>query len=62
MLSMREAAMDEEAFKALCSNVESKGLRVDKAMPLQIKGEQLPVAWMLQATRVDEINSTGVNG
>jgi ubiquinone/menaquinone biosynthesis C-methylase UbiE len=62
MLSMREATMDEEAFKALCSNVESKGLRVDKAMPLQIKGEQLPVAWMLQATRVDEINSSGVNG
>ena len=54
MLSMREAAMDKEAFKALCSNVESKGLRIDKAMPLQIKGEQLPVAWLLQATRASD--------
>ena len=57
MLSMREAAMDEEAFKALCASIESKGLKIDKAMPLQIKDEQLPVAWILQATRTGETGS-----
>lgn len=62
MLSMRDAAMDEEAFKTLCSSIESRGLKIEKAMPLQIKGEQLPVAWMLQATRVDEADSASVNG
>jgi ubiquinone/menaquinone biosynthesis C-methylase UbiE len=54
MLSMRDAAMDEEAFKTFCSSIDSEGLRLDKAMPMQVQGEQLPVAWLLQATRVHE--------
>ena len=57
MLSMCEAAMDEEAFRILCSSVDSKDLRIEKAMPLQIKGEELPVAWMLQATQASEAGS-----
>ena len=62
MLSEREAAMDEEAFKALCSNIESKGLEINKAMPLQIKGEQLPVAWILQATLSGATDSKAAPG
>ena len=61
MLSMRDAAMDEEAFKSLCSSIERNGLTIEKAMPLQIKGEELPVAWLLQATRVGEADPTSVN-
>ena len=54
--------MDEEAFKALCSNIESKGLEINKAMPLQIKGEQLPVAWILQATLSGATDSKAAPG
>ena len=57
MLSMRDAAMDEDAFKALCSSIDAGGLTIEKAMPMQFKGKQLPVAWILQATRVGEAGS-----
>ena len=62
MLSMRGAAMDEEAFKTFCSSIESKGLKVEKAMPLQIKGEQLPVAWLLQATQASDAGADNSEG
>jgi ubiquinone/menaquinone biosynthesis C-methylase UbiE len=62
MLSMRDAAMDEEAFKALCTNIESKGLTIEKAMPMQVKGEQLPVAWLLQATRASDAGADTPEG
>ena len=57
MLSMRDAAMDEEEFKTFCSSLSSKGLRIDKAMPMQVKGEQLPVAWLVQATRASDVGA-----
>ncbi|MDH3548730.1 MAG: class I SAM-dependent methyltransferase [Gammaproteobacteria bacterium] len=62
MLSMRDAAMDEEAFKAFCSSLDSKGLGIDKAMPMQVKGEQLPVAWLLQATRASDAGADTSEG
>jgi ubiquinone/menaquinone biosynthesis C-methylase UbiE len=51
MESMRDASMDEAAFKSLCSDLHGQGLIVENASPLVMKGEELPVAWVLQATR-----------
>ena len=50
MESMRAAAMDEESFKKLTERLESQGLRLEKAVPLQVEGDALPVAWLLQAS------------
>jgi ubiquinone/menaquinone biosynthesis C-methylase UbiE len=61
MLSMRDAALDEEAFKKVSSNLESKGLEIQKAVPLQLRGEQLPVAWILQAVRPGKAVPDGVS-
>lgn len=51
MQSMCDCAMDETAFKRLCSDLHGQGLIVENASPLVMKGEDLPVAWVLQATR-----------
>lgn len=51
MQSMRDASMDEAAFKRLCGDLQAAGLLVKNAAPLTMKGEGVPVAWVLQATR-----------
>lgn len=51
MESMRNASMNEDAFKRLCEKLNREGLTVENAAPLVMKSDELPVAWVLHATR-----------
>lgn len=51
MESMRNASMSEDAFKQLCEKFNAEGLMVENAAPLVMKSDELPVAWVLHATR-----------
>jgi ubiquinone/menaquinone biosynthesis C-methylase UbiE len=51
MDSMRDAALDEAAFKAICERLEEHGLKINRAQPSLVEGETLPIAWILQASR-----------
>lgn len=50
MSSMREASIDADEFRQTCERLTSLGLTIDRAQPSQIQGEELPIAWILQAT------------
>lgn len=51
MVSMHDSTLDEEAFKKVCERLHSQGLIVEQASPLLMNGDELPVAWVLQATK-----------
>lgn len=51
MTSMRDAALDPDAFDRLCRRLTDSGLTVDNAAPLKLSEDELPVAWVLQASR-----------
>jgi len=51
MTSMHDAALDPDAFDQLCKRLEEAGLSVDNAAPLKMSEDELPVAWVLQASR-----------
>jgi len=51
MTSMRDAALDPDAFDKLCKRLADAGLTVDNAAPLKMSEDELPVAWVLQASR-----------
>ncbi len=50
MASMRDAALDENAFRQICENLSNKGLTIDRAQPSHVEGDELPIAWVLQAS------------
>ena len=51
MISMHNAALDPDAFEALCKRLADSGLSIDNAAPLKMSEDELPVAWVLQASR-----------
>lgn len=51
MVSMRDCSMDETTFKDVCENLHNQGLVIEHAATLATKGEELPAAWVLQATK-----------
>jgi len=51
MTSMRDAALDEAAFKSICERLVEHGLKINRAQPSLVEGETLPIAWVLQASR-----------
>jgi SAM-dependent methyltransferase len=51
MESMQRAALDQKAFEAVCERLSQHGLSTVRAQPAQVRGEALPVAWILQASR-----------
>ena len=51
MQSMCKAALDKKEFALLCENFESHGLNIAQAGPLTFDGSNLPMAWVLNATR-----------
>jgi len=59
MVSMRNASMDEESFKTLCENLHGQGLIVENAAKLAMKNDELPVAWVLQATKPGHLAAAG---
>jgi SAM-dependent methyltransferase len=50
MSSMHEASLDADAFKKTCERLESLGVTIERAQATQVQGEELPLAWLLQAT------------
>lgn len=51
MESMRDSALDEAAFKKLCEQLHRHGLSIQQSSPLMMRNDELPVAWVLQATK-----------
>jgi len=51
MGAMRDAALDEPQFRAVCEAVKDTGLTVQQALPLHSDDIGLPIAWVLTATR-----------
>lgn len=51
MASMRNAALDEDALKGVCERLTEQGLTIDRAQASHVEGDELPIAWVLQATR-----------
>ncbi len=50
MASMRDSALDEDAFKGVCEDLTNKGLTIDRAQASYVESDELPIAWVLQAT------------
>ncbi len=51
MESMLESALDEAALKQLCEDIAGQGLTIDRAQASFVEDEEIPIAWVLQATR-----------
>ena len=50
MVSMQDAALDEATFKAVCEGLTDQGLTIDRAQATYVETDELPIAWILQAT------------
>ena len=51
MSSMSRSAIDNETFETILEGLRSQAYTVDRAEPLLIPGHDLPLAWVLIATR-----------
>jgi len=51
MGSMRDAALSEAQFLAVCDGLKGAGLRLQQALPLLCDDQELPIAWALIASR-----------
>lgn len=51
MDSMRDAALSEVQFLAVCDGLKSAGLRLQQARPLLCNDQESPIAWTLIANR-----------
>lgn len=51
MSSMCDAAIDRETFERICSNLSDRHCTIQQAGPLSAPGEDLPLAWVLRATK-----------
>jgi ubiquinone/menaquinone biosynthesis C-methylase UbiE len=51
MSSMSEAAIDSETFEKILKGLLDQGYTINRAEPLLIPGHDLPLAWVLIATR-----------
>jgi len=51
MSSMRECAIDSESFAQILVGLRSRGYTIDRAEPLAIPDHDLPLAWILIATK-----------
>jgi SAM-dependent methyltransferase len=51
MSSMSQSAIDNETFEKILKGLRSQAYRIDRAEPLLIPGHDLPLAWVLIATR-----------
>jgi ubiquinone/menaquinone biosynthesis C-methylase UbiE len=57
MMSMRDAALDEPKFLAVCAALENAGLELQQAMPLCADDSERPIAWALTAEMSIKENS-----
>lgn len=51
MSSMSQSAIDNETFEKILDGLRSQAYTIDRAEPLSIPGNDLPLAWVLTATR-----------
>ena len=51
MASMRDAAVDAEAFAELCEKLENQGFGISRREPLVVPERNVPLAWALIARR-----------
>lgn len=51
MASMCEAATDDKTFGKMCESLRGQGLDIGTAEPLLASDAELPIAWILRATR-----------
>lgn len=51
MSSMIDCAMDHAAFDNACASLKNHGCEIEQAGPLLAPGEDLPLAWVIVATR-----------
>lgn len=51
MSSMSGAAIDSDTFERVCKGLRNLGLTIERAEPLLISGQDLPLAWVLIATK-----------
>jgi len=51
MSSMSGAAIDNESFEQICEELRNQGYTIDRAEPLLIPNHDLPLAWVLIATK-----------
>lgn len=51
MSSMRDAAVDEESFKKVCSGLHGRGYTIESAGPFQVPDNELALAWALVAKK-----------
>lgn len=51
MSSMSGAAIDSKSFEQVCDELRSQGFSIDRAEPLLIPNHDLPLAWVLIATK-----------
>jgi hypothetical protein len=48
---MSESAIDNQTFAKILERLRSQAYTIDRAEPLLIPGHDLPLAWVLIATR-----------
>jgi ubiquinone/menaquinone biosynthesis C-methylase UbiE len=51
MLSMRDSAIDSDAFEKMCDGLRSNGYTIEQASPLVVPDHELPLGWILIAAR-----------
>jgi len=51
MASMCEAAIDDKTFSDVCENLRGQGFNIVKEEPLLAANDELPIAWILCASR-----------
>jgi ubiquinone/menaquinone biosynthesis C-methylase UbiE len=54
MESMKQCAISDDEFKSVREQLTKSGFAINRAAPLATSAEELPLAWILVATRVPE--------
>ena len=49
MASMVNAAIDKAGFDTICSEISTRGCRIEQSGPLLVPGNEIPLGWVILA-------------